>query len=709
MNKITLAMGSQFLTSYSKLSRNIQGKVLQFIQQFQLDPKSASIHYEKITEFKDSRLRSVRIDQTYRGIILDTGKQNIFLLLWVDHHDEAYKWAKNKQYSINPNTGMIQFMEIDTVINSLPSQERLLSEKKDTFLFDGFRDREFKRIGVPIILIPYIRLIENQDDLNNKLDKFSPEIAEVLAFIAAGISIEEIEREIVKQNISSEAIDTEDFKSALENSANQRSFMVLTDDSSLQKILEYPLEKWRIFLHPSQRSLVQKDYNGPIRVLGGAGTGKTVVALHRAQFLASSLLDISSNQKVLFTTFSKNLAENIKDNLRKICSDSEMKKIEVKNLDAWAREYLIQNGFKANICSDKMKNNFWDQVYNNSDLDHSLSFLKWEWKNIIQDKGISSKQEYLKISRIGSGTSLNRKERANIWKVFQDYRAELDTANLMEYDDVLKHALSLLEKENTSNIYKFVVVDEAQDFSENGFNLISKLASNNGKLDHNSLFIVGDSQQRIYGRKVILKNCGIKIQGRSRILKLNYRTTEEIGSFASQILSGEKFDDLDGNSLQELPYRSLMNGEEPIFIEAKDLQEEFNLIKDHINNIQATVSQSKGVCIVLRTNKLMDNYQGGLAALGIETKQIKLDQDIEEGQIFISTMHRVKGLEFDHIILASASKKNIPNNYVVHSAPTKIEKAEIKKQERSLLYVALTRARKSVAISWFGDLSEMVS
>lgn len=705
MDKITLALGSQFLTSFAKLTKQTQTKVSQFIQKFKSDPKAASTHYESITDFKDKKLRSVRIDQAYRGILLDTGSNNSFIFLWVDHHDEAYRWAKNKQYSINPDTGIIQFVDTETLIASVESDDTEDTSISD--LFSDIRDRELKRVGISELVIPYIRQIKSQEDLEDKLDKFSPETAEILAFLASGLTIEEIERELIIPE-AQKKIDTDDFSGALQNAANQRSFTVITEDEELSKILEFPLDKWRVFLHPSQLDIVGKDYSGPARILGGAGTGKTVVAMHRARFLASGLLDSHSSQKVLFTTFSSNLAQNIQDNLRKICKPDELKNIEVKNLDAWAREYLLQKGFKVYICDDARRDSIWKDIYARLKPDFDSWFVQWEWKNIIQDKGISSLQEYVQVNRVGAGTPLSRKQRIQLWKVFQEYRSELDAANLMEYDDILRTATSLLKSDSNSGIYKYVIVDESQDFSENGFNLIAQIANGKDGLSPNSLFIVGDSQQRIYGRKVVLRHCGISIQGRSKILKLNYRTTEEIGAYATQILSGESFDDLDGDSVGKLPYISLIHGENPLLLESEDLQDEIEKIISYIQSIEEDGSSNKGICIVLRTNKLMEKYAGALESRGVFAKQISLDKDIKNEGLYIATMHRVKGLEFNHVILASASSKELPNKYTLHQAPSGIEKLQILRGERSLVYVALTRARKSVAISWYGERSELV-
>ncbi|MCK5249934.1 MAG: hypothetical protein KAJ98_08220, partial [Spirochaetaceae bacterium] len=237
-SSVTLAMGTQFLTSYSALPKGIQAKVRQFVGQFRANPKSTAIHYEHVSDFRDDKLRSVRIDQAYRGIVLDIGRDNTFILLWVDHHDEAYQWARNKTFSINPETGFIQFLDSETIVETgLPSAQTVEVEENHAGLFRFTRDRELIRLGVQEVLIPFIRLIEDTKDLEYKSGKLSPEVAEILQFLAIGTSVEELERELTSAARAEETIDTEDYRGALERSTNGRSYALITDDFFLQDIL----------------------------------------------------------------------------------------------------------------------------------------------------------------------------------------------------------------------------------------------------------------------------------------------------------------------------------------------------------------------------------------------------------------------------------------------------------------------------------------
>ena len=285
-NKIKVALASDFLTSFSNIPRNYQAKVLNFINKFRSDPMLPGLNYEKIKGAKDPKMRSVRIDQSYRGIVLKPETGNVYMLLWVDKHDEAYNWAKNKVYKIHPETGSIQVIEIEETAVE-PEREAEVTPSLEKGLFDHIHDRNLLKLGVPEIQIPLIRDLKTEDELDQAADQLPQEAYEALFFLAAGDSLEDVLREMERVD-SLETVDIEDYDVALDSPDSRRRFFVVEDDLELAAILNAPLEKWRVFLHPTQRKLVERDWNGPVRVLGGAGTGKTVVAIHRARWLAQN-------------------------------------------------------------------------------------------------------------------------------------------------------------------------------------------------------------------------------------------------------------------------------------------------------------------------------------------------------------------------------------------------------------------------------------
>ena len=339
----TIAISDDFLTAYSQIPQAQQKKVREFVTRFQENPKSSAINYEALIDAKDSRVRTVRIGLEYRAIVLHPEKGDAYVLLWVDHHDEAMDWAKNKVFDINPRTGALQILDTK-FINTLPSKT---PQDMDS-LFSAFSDPDLLRTGLPKGLLPAIRALKTVGDLD-EIQKYLPaETYEALFWIAnLGYSIEQAINETSQPQ---KDIDTDNLSQALSHPDSKRRFVSVQNVDELVEILNAPLAKWRIFLHPSQAALVNKDnFNGPVRVLGGAGTGKTVVAMHRAKYLAVKVFT-KPTDRILVTTYSKTLAINLRNNLQSLCGP-EIERIEVVHLHSWAANFLRSQGISFEIAS----------------------------------------------------------------------------------------------------------------------------------------------------------------------------------------------------------------------------------------------------------------------------------------------------------------------------------------------------------------------
>ena len=704
---VIVAVASDFLGAFARIPKKQQGKVLEFINKFRADPTSSAINYEKIVQWKDPSLRSVRIDKTYRGIVKKPDSGNVYMLLWVDHHDKAYKWAAKKVCKINPATGSVQVYEVDE--EQIPTASVGLPEEQiPENLFAGVKDKHLLQLGVPAELLPLVRSITNEEQLDQAAMRFPAEASEALYYLAAGYTLEEVFAEVSK-SINQPEADPEDYVTALDNPDTKRTFFVVEDDLVLQEMLEAPLEKWRVFLHPSQRSLVERDWNGPVRVLGGAGTGKTVVAMHRAKWLAQNIFQ-GANDRILFTTFTRNLAADINDNLAKICPDKIMRRIEVVNLDRWVADFLRKHDYNYKIGYGRDFDSLWADALTMvpEDLEFDDTFYREEWERIIQPHGITTFAEYAKVSRIGRGVQLNRKKRKAIWPVFEEYRLLLSEHGLREADDAMRDAGALLERKGKILPYRAVIVDEAQDMGTQAFKLIRKIAPAGQK---NDLLIVGDAHQRIYRHKVVLGHCGIKIIGRGRKLRINYRTTEENRSWAVNLLKGFEFDDLDNGIDDQKGYKSLLHGVTPITKNFSSFQKEMDFIVDYLTQLSKKENRLNNICLVARTHRFLQRYEKGLRASGIKTYLIRRSQPENhraEG-IRLATMHRVKGLEFDRMIIAGVNKGVVPFESSQHNSEDSVIQKETGTQERALLYVAATRAKKEVIVTSFGEASHFLN
>ena len=705
ISSVKVAISSDFMNAFAAIPKNMQGKVLEFVTLFKNNPTAPSIHYEKIAQFKDPTLRSVRIDKAYRGIVKKPDAGNVYMLLWVDHHDKAYAWAKNKKCSIHPETGSVQVYDVTdsqpVAENDTPSLENYQKS-----LFASVHDRHLLKLGVPEDLLSLVRNIYSDEQLDQVAPQLPTEANEALTALAAGYTLDEVFREFDKSADENEQIDAEDYEAALENPDTKRRFFVVEDDLALQEILESPLEKWRVFLHPSQRSLVERDWNGPVRVLGGAGTGKTVVAIHRAKWLVENVFT-DEHDKILFTTFTRNLAADIKENLAKICSAKLMRRIEVVNLDRWVSSFLRKNGYTYDIDYGRRTKPLWEKALTlvPSELGFDDSFYREEWDRVIQPLAISSFTSYLKATRVGRGIRLTRQNRKSIWPVFEEYRLLLNENSIREVDDAMRDACAIIQDKGDVLPYKAIIVDEAQDMSVQAFKLIRQMIP--GGEQKNDLFIVGDAHQRIYRHKVVLGRCGIKIIGRGRRLKINYRTTEENRRWAVNLLKGISFDDLDGGVDDQKGYKSLIHGVTPIVENADSFQGEIDFITKYLDKIEQKNGSLNEMCLVARTHDLLKQYEGALKAKGKETYFIRRSEaeDSRKPGIRLATMHRVKGLEFDNVIISGVNDGIVPLRGEWLKTSDSVIQSQSETHERALLYVAATRAKKEVIVTSFGKPS----
>ena len=706
-HRLRVAISDDFLEALNALPRNTTKKVQRFIRQFRSNPTSSSHNYETIQNAADPNMRSVRIDQSYRAIVLKPDQGNIYVLLWVDNHDEAYRWAERKRCVVHPETGSLQLYSVD-------EREYVDHDEGDaeeeSMLFDQWRDRHLTQLGIPEDLLPVIRKIRDIDDLEAAAESLPDDAYEALFWLSEWEDQQRVYKEIVllnRQEKEEEQVDTDDFEAALENIQSKRKFVIVDDDEELEQVLEARLEKWRIFLHPSQRKIVNVDVSGPVRVLGGAGTGKTVVAMHRAAVLAEELL--GDDDRILFTTFTKNLARDIEENLKKLCSDEAMRRIEVKHLDQWVHQFLKRQGYEQDIKyyqqGSGTLHELWTQALElrPQHLDLPRSFYREEWEHVIQQFGCTTERDYLRARRKGRGAALRRNKRREIWPVFKEYRNLLGDRGLRERDDAIRDARKLLERSGDILPYRALVLDEAQDMGAEAFKLIRTMIPE----DRNDLFIVGDGHQRIYRHPVVMKHCGINIVGRKRSfhLKINYRTTDEIRKYAVGLLEDWPVDDLDGGEDWTDEYKSLIHGEPPQVSICDSWEEEIDTIIDFIDDLDD--KELTRCCLVVRTKKQRNQYQQALKNRGLDTYLISREEYDRRQQpgLRLATMHRVKGLEFDRVIVAGVNDGIVPLAFRLTNTDDSAVKQEIEMQERALFYVALTRARRAALITAQADPS----
>ncbi|GAB4433308.1 MAG: ATP-dependent helicase [Anaerolineae bacterium] len=693
-----VAISSDFLTAFAGIPKSKQKKVREFITRFELDPTAASINYESI-QAKDTRVRTARIDLEYRAIILHPPKGDVYLLVWVDHHDEAMAWAKNKQFEVNPTTGALQVIDAVAVEHVVSEVMPAPSKPLDAYgPYETFDDANLLQTGIPQPLLPAVKALPTADALESLKPYLPDEAYEALFWIGHfGYSVQQALNEMGAR--PEPPTDPDDLAAALNHPDSQRRFATVKSATELAEMLNAPLEKWRIFLHPSQAQLVRRDFSGPARVLGGAGTGKTVVAMHRACHLAAEKFTATTD-RILFTTYTRNLARNIEANLHNLCP-AALKRVEVVNLHRWAVAFMHSQGLNFQIASSAEVDDCWRDAFSAvGAAPWGEAFFRQEWAQVAQTHGVTNRADYLRAPRTGRGVRLTRKERLRVWEIFEEYQRNLKELGKVEWLDVIRQTRQYLAQKPNMLPYRAVIVDETQDLHPEELKLIRQIVPEGD----NDIFLVGDAHQRIYGRPVVLSHCGINVVGRSRKLKINYRTTEEIRNWAVAVLRDQSIDDLDGGAdTHQSGYRSLLTGVPPEVHNFSLLADERAFLLDKLMQLTAEVP-AETICIVARTHRqITEDYLPALEHAGMPHLYLQQDHEAAgNAGVRVATMHRVKGLEFNHIIIAGATAHYLPLHHV--TTPEQ-DDPDALLRERCLLHVAATRARDTLTITSYGPPS----
>ena len=655
----------------------------------------------------------LRVNDNYR-IVLHQDSKGTFTFLHIDTHDAAYAWARRNKFEVNPYTGEVQLYVVDIpevrVDGETPAthgeQEGAATAAAPGPFANMPSDEDLKRLGVPESQIPLVRSLKDDEDILAHEEDFSQGVFDALLLAFDGKNADEIIKEL---GITSKGANIDDVAKAVESSdASQANFAFASSEEELNEIRKAALAKWRIFLHPSQRKIVKKNANGPMKVLGGAGTGKTVVAMHRAKYLLEKVF-IAPSERLFFTTFTKNLCDDIEALLKTICSDSIMSRIDIRNLDAWALEYVRSLGIDVHpLVEEKDKTDLMEEamaLVEGSDAFKAAFYLR-ERSLVVLPNGIDSIGAYLKASRAGLGVRLSAAQKRNVWQVLEAYRSILARKGMMDFDEIAIMAAN--EIKSRGNVpYASVIVDEAQDFSAPALRLVAALSGNTREAPRpNSLLIVGDAHQRIYGKKATLGKCGINVMGRSSKLKLNYRTTEKIRKRAVALLEGVSVDDLDGAADDNKGFRSLVVGVEPNETRFKSFAKEMDAVVEAILGWQKSDGRDfADYAVLVRRRNDVKAVKEALRERGMKCCEVKKDITVRESDkdsVRIATMHRSKGLEFAGVVVAEVNEGVWPLRPEGYDDFDLVAKKMADDSERSLLYVALSRAMNHVMLTGVG-------
>lgn len=685
-----------FTDSLARLTNDEQKAVKTTAFDLQVNPANPGMQFHKLDRAKDSNFWSVRVSRDIRLIVHRTASS--LLLCYVDHHDDAYKWAERRKLETHPKTGAAQLVEIRETVKEIEIKKyREVEEpaKAKPLLFAKTPEDELLSYGIPPEWIADVRNV-NEDTLLDLADHLPSEAAEALLDLATGVS-----PKVAQPNPQTE--------NPFEHPDAQRRFRIMTNVEELERALEFPWEKWAIFLHPSQKEIVERDFNGPARVAGSAGTGKTIVALHRAVTLARK----NPDARVLLTTFSETLANALRNKLKRLISNEPKlgERIEVHSMNGiGTRLYEIHFG-KVKIASRadiaKIIN---ERANKASDIKFTKPFLLSEWSDVVDAWQLASWEAYRDVTRLGRKTRLPENQRAILWKLFEDVKAELKSKKLLTQSEVFSRLAAKLSNEKHPP-FEFVVVDESQDISVGQLKFLKAVGGDRP----NSLFFAGDLGQRIFQAPFSWKSLGVDIRGRSKTLHINYRTSHQIRQQADRLL-GPDVSDVDGNTEDRRGTISVFNGPAPTIKVAKSQSEEIQSAVTWINEKTAEGLKPHELGIFVRSEAEIDRAKSAMEKASVPYVVLDENMETKAGFASICTMHLAKGLEFRAVAVMACDDEVLPLQSRIETAADESDLEEVYNTERQLLYVACTRARDFLFVSgveptseFLGDLTEVMN
>lgn len=682
-----------FTDSLARLTGEEQKAVKTTAFDLQINPANPGLSFHKLAKAKDKNFWSVRAGSDIRLIVHKSDAS--LLLCYVDHHDKAYDWAERRKLETHPTTGAAQLVEIretvkEIVVPVYVQAEIVLAPKPAPALkplFASRTDDELLGYGVPAEWLADVKNATD-DTLLALCDHLPAEAAEALLELATG------GKPRVPQPVAAAA-------NPFDHPDAQRRFRVMTNVDELQRALDFPWEKWTVFLHPEQRQWVERDYTGPARVSGSAGTGKTIVALHRAAYLARTHPDA----RVLLTTFSDTLANSLHTKLKRLLGNEPRlaERVDVYSINAIGLRLYKSHIGKATIASREIIRELIKESAS-AVVGHKfgLQFLLTEWEQVVDAWQLENWEAYRDVARLGRKTRLPEAQRVVLWSIFERVRAGLQERKLITHPELFTTLAAALAT-SKSVVFDFAVVDEAQDISVAHLRFFAAL----GNSRPNALFFAGDLGQRIFQQPFSWKGLGVDIRGRSRTLRVNYRTSHQIRTQADRLL-GPVVTDVDGNTEDRSDTVSVFNGPPPVIHTFKDEGEEINAVGNWIAGHAKDGVLPHEFGVFVRSEAQLERAQSAVVAAGLPFKI--LDEHVEtlNGHVSICTMHLAKGLEFRAVVVMACDDEIIPLQERIETVGDDADLQEVYDTERHLLYVACTRARDHLLVTSVAPASEFL-
>jgi mRNA-degrading endonuclease RelE of RelBE toxin-antitoxin system len=678
-----------FTDSLARLAGDEQEAVKTTAFDLQINPANPGLSFHKLDKARDKNFWSVRVGSDIRLIVYRASGS--LLLCDVDHHDRAYACAERRKLEVHPQTGAAQLVEIRERIEEIAVPvyvEVAQPEPTLPLLFTQRSDAELLGYGVPPEWLADVRLA-TEDTLLDLADHLPIEAAEALLQLATGAQLP------APRPVASPDADPFAHPDA------QRRFRIMGDAQELERALAFPWDKWTIFLHPAQRQWVEREFNGPARVCGSAGTGKTILALHRAVFLARR----HPESRVLLTTLSETLANALRTQLRRLISTEPRlaERLEVDAIDAVGSRLYARHLGPARLATDEQISRLIAEASATAgNQTFGLGFLRSEWTDLVDAWQLKTWDDYRDVKRLGRKTRLPESRRAALWTIFESVRAALTESGVITRAALLTDLATQLS-ERRQRPFDFVVVDEAQDLSVPQLRLLAALAAGRPS----GLFFAGDLGQRILQPPFSWLSLGVDIRGRARTLQINYRTSHQIRSQADRLL-GPETSDVDGNTEDRRGTISVFNGPAPTIASFQTPAEEAGAVAAWIAARIAESVEPHEVAIFVRSEAELERARAAATEAGLPAKILDEHVETDQGHLAIATMHLAKGLEFRAVAVMACDDEVIPSQSRIETVTDDSDLAEVYNTKSHLLYVACTRARDHLFVSGVAPASEFL-
>ena len=680
-----------FTDSLARLTGEEQKAVKTTAFDLQMNVASPGLSFHKLDKAKDKNFWSVRVNSDLRIIVHKTADS--LLLCYVNHHDKSYAWAERRKLSVHPTTGAAQLIEVresvvDVAVPRYVQAEIVYPSPQSTSaLFANVSEAQLLGYGVPAEWVPDVRTA-TEDSIFTVIAALPSEAAEALLELATGGS------PVVRKA-------TPEIADPFQHPDAKRRFRVMANADELERAMASPWDKWSVFLHPAQRDLVEREFAGPARVAGSAGTGKTVVALHRAVHLARA----NPNARVLLTTFSITLARMLRQKLQRLVGENGeiRKRITVDAIDEVGISLYEQSLGTPKLATAGMIQALVTELGQKFGV-HSFSdrFLTQEWTEVVDAWQVRDWTSYRDVARLGRKNRLTEKQRASLWPIFEAMWARLDAGAVITMPSIYRELEAHVDGSNDAP-YDTVVVDEAQDVSVAQLRFLASLAGNRP----NGLFFAGDLGQRIFQTPFSWKSLGVDVRGRSSTLRVNYRTSHQIRRQADLLLASE-LSDVDGVTEKRGGTISVFNGAEPVVKIVDSIQEESETIGTWIKARIADGVLPNEIGVFVRSRSEIQRAENAIAGSGHKATSPLPGVDPAPGRIVLMPMHLAKGLEFRAVVVAACDEDVLPLQERIESVTDESDLEDVYNTERQLLYVACTRAREFLLVTAVAPGSEFL-